>query len=438
MKRSLMWFRNDLRLADNPALIAASGAREALVCLYIVEPRWFVADNWHSRRIGDHQWRFLQQSLQDLDQRLGELGQQLLIRIGDPLTIIPQLMRNHWLNDLYCSAPFGEEERRQYLTLQQQLGEQRCHAIEGSTLFRLEQLPLPLSQLPASFSKFRKQMAAIAPAKPLPAPRLLPASLQLQSEFLPPLATLPQALFCGGESAGLQHAEHYFDSAAPQTYKQTRNALDDWCSSTKFSPWLAHGCLSPRQLWQAISTHEAQQSRNDSTDWIRVELLWREYFQWLALSAQSRLFAFTGTQGIRRPTSFYPERFAKWCQGATPYPIINAAINQLNATGYTSNRARQLLASCFVHELALDWRYGAAYFQQQLIDHDVGCNWGNWQYLAGVGQDPRGWRQFDLAKQTEIYDPDGEFIAKWGGDRHPAPLDSLDHSDWPVTARAEP
>ncbi len=92
-------------------------------------------------------------------------------------------------------------------------------------------------------------------------------------------------------------------------------------------------------------------------------------------------------------------------------------MNQLKQTGYMSNRGRQIVASCFIHELGLDWRYGATYFEQHLIDYDVASNWGNWQYLAGVGADPRGCRQFNLSKQTQQYDPNAEFIDKWQG-RH--------------------
>ena len=90
-------------------------------------------------------------------------------------------------------------------------------------------------------------------------------------------------------------------------------------------------------------------------------------------------------------------------------------MRQLAVTGYMSNRGRQLVASCFVNELRQDWRYGAAWFESQLLDYDVASNWGNWLYLAGVGTDPRENRQFNLQKQTEIYDPNGEFCAKWLG-----------------------
>lgn len=129
---------------------------------------------------------------------------------------------------------------------------------------------------------------------------------------------------------------------------------------------------------------------------------------------------------------FYGERYERWKNGNTPYPIVNACMNQLRETGYLSNRGRQIAASCFIHELGMDWRYGASYFQQQLLDYDVASNWGNWQYIAGVGADPRGGRQFDLSKQTAQYDPDGEFIKRWNGEANCQHIDSVDAADWPV------
>ncbi|MEY3758746.1 MAG: hypothetical protein RIR39_237, partial [Pseudomonadota bacterium] len=163
-------------------------------------------------------------------------------------------------------------------------------------------------------------------------------------------------------------------------------------------------------------------------------LLWRDYFHGYAHLYGKRLFAFQGIKQQKPLTSFYPERFQKWCSGNTPYPLVNACMKQLNATGFMSNRGRQIVASCLVNELAVDWRYGAAYFEQQLLDYDVASNWGNWQYLAGVGADPRGKRYFDLNKQTRQYDPDGLFINKWQGGIQNLPLDSVDAADWPVVA----
>jgi deoxyribodipyrimidine photo-lyase len=131
-------------------------------------------------------------------------------------------------------------------------------------------------------------------------------------------------------------------------------------------------------------------------------------------------------------TSFYPERFQKWIHGSTPYPLVNACMNELRDTGYLSNRGRQIVASCLVNELAMDWRYGAAYFEQALVDYDVASNWGNWQYLAGVGADTRAKRHFNLEKQTQQFDADGRYIRLWDGDKDLQPLDSVDAADWPI------
>lgn len=160
--------------------------------------------------------------------------------------------------------------------------------------------------------------------------------------------------------------------------------------------------------------------------------MWREYFHHLANFLGNTLYRFSGLASCAPNTSFYAERFNKWCAGNTPYPIVNACMRQLNQTGFMSNRGRQLVASCLVNELGIDWRYGAAYFQQQLIDHDIASNWGNWQYIAGVGVDPRGGRHFNLEKQTLIYDADHEFIKKWSGHLCEAILDSTDIVDWPI------
>jgi deoxyribodipyrimidine photo-lyase len=144
------------------------------------------------------------------------------------------------------------------------------------------------------------------------------------------------------------------------------------------------------------------------------------------------MFAFKGINDKKLLTSFYPQRFKQWCNGKTPYPIVNACIHQLNKTGYLSNRGRQIVASCLVNELQIDWRCGAAYLEQQLIDYDVASNWGNWQYIAGVGCDPRGGRHFSLQKQAQSYDPKGVFIKKWGGVESTGSLDYIDAADWPI------
>lgn len=439
----LYWFSNDLRVADNPLLAQAANECQQLICLYVLPPESRQPNRYGLRGLGEQRWRFLQGSLRDLQQQLQARGQQLLVLQQNPLHSLAELISTHGIEAIYFAQHAGYYERRYQHILRQRYPFIHYNSAATHTLFDPLQLPFDLADLPDNFSKFRRLVESIdlrtriAAAEPaaIALPRSpLKAELVLQKwQQLPATKVIADHPWQGGSSAALQHVQQYFASSAPQTYKETRNALDDWSSSTKFSAWLADGSLSVRQILTALTQHEQQQGANDSTYWIWFELLWREYFQWYAHAHGKRLFAFSGLKQRGPATSFYPARFQKWCSGNTPYPVVNACMRQLNTTGYMSNRGRQLVASCLVHELALDWRYGAAYFEQQLIDYDVAANWGNWQYLAGVGADPRGHRRFDLDKQTRQYDPQGSFIAYWGNSQASLVLDDCDAADWPIS-----
>jgi deoxyribodipyrimidine photo-lyase len=313
---------------------------------------------------------------------------------------------------------------------------------ETLSLFTEGTLPMALADLPGTFSQFRKQVEKtgqrhsgairIRTLTALPPPPGFPEDTRGQC----PAITEPRhpLQFRGGEDSGLARLNEFlFGNHGIASYKQTRNALDTWDASSKFSPWLANGSLSAKEVAEAIDEYERIETSNESTYWLWFELLWREYYYWYALKHGASLFRRDGVQRKRRNGTFYGHRFMAWTQGNTEYPLVNAAMNQLRETGYMSNRGRQLVASCLVNELELDWRYGAAWFQEQLIDYDVASNWGNWQYLAGVGADPRGLRQFNLKKQAEQYDPDGEFVARWNGKSdQPVGLHLVDAADWPV------
>jgi deoxyribodipyrimidine photo-lyase len=470
MHTSLYWFSNDLRLADNPALTHVMSQSEQLAFLYVVDPAWFTSRNYNHRLVGERRYAFILESLLDIEQQLASKGHRLYVVEGDPLVEIPQLVNRNNIDLIGGAKQSGWFESMLWRQLHERLPEHTVVTQWNNYLYPSEpwrsvdtmatdntaagtnKLPKPLK----SFTSFRHciEKNAIKPEPDLVGwPADSPASLSLQGDFSsvtelyaklqsgataagkPPIT---MARFNAGERGGQAHLNDYFNSAAPSTYKQTRNALDDWQASTKFSPYLANGNLSARQIWAAVERYESEVVKNEDTYWIKFELLWREYFHWLAQHQGVSLFQFQGMAKTAPLTSYFSERFKKWCAGNTPYPLVNACMKQLNASGYMSNRGRQLVASCLVNELAVDWRYGAAYFQQQLIDHDVASNWGNWQYLAGVGVDPRGGRSFNLTKQAQIYDPNGDFIRKWEGQISEQSLDSWDAVGWPIEAAAAP
>jgi deoxyribodipyrimidine photo-lyase len=408
----LFWFRHDLRLADNPAFSQLCARVDRMLCVYVLSNDETSREASFDGVLAGHKKQFLLQSLDALDRKLRLKNQYLLIVDGPSIKTISELTERYKVSHIATSLHPGVYEQEELIAIKKALPQIEWISAHSLNLFSAAELPFNLEALPSTFTPFRKLVETLPIAQPVCEPSRLPIAVE-------PLPAIAQWNFIsmeaqGGESAGLAQLSSYlFDTHRIKHYKQTRNALDDWGSSSKLSMWLANGCISVKTVYAQLKNYEQQEGANDSTYWLFFELLWREYFQWYLAKHQAKLFDFAGVKQTPPSTSFNQEQFTRWCEGMTDFPIVNACMRQLNQTGYMSNRGRQLVASCLVHELALDWRYGAAYFEQQLIDYDVASNWGNWQYLAGVGADPRGHRRFDLQKQTDIYDPQGTFRQRW-------------------------
>ncbi|MEX2333246.1 MAG: DASH family cryptochrome, partial [Pseudohongiella sp.] len=372
--------------------------------------------------------------------------QHLYIEYGYPEQQLIGLIARHKINRLVCSRQFGSDERKVLKLLAERFPKLDIEEVDATTLYDQTQLPMTPLQLLKGFTPFRKQAEQLPVPPPAQAPMSLPrpvlraVPIQATPEWIPgsyrrPAASQAQrsiAAIGGGERAGKDHLRRYFESTLPSSYKQVRDQLDGWENSSKLSPWLNFGCLSLRRVAQTLSQYEKTHGSNESTQWLFFELLWREYYQWLALAQGDKLYSIKGISNKPQHGCLHPERYQKWCHGNTPWPLVNACMRQLKETGYLSNRGRQIAASCFVNELGMDWRYGAAWFEHQLIDYDVAVNWGNWQYIAGVGVDPRGGRHFDIEKQTALYDPHGTYIERWAPDAPEPVLDSVDAADWPI------
>jgi deoxyribodipyrimidine photo-lyase len=434
-RRVLYWFTRDLRIHDNQALHAIKSA-DRLLCIYVVDPRWFQQKLWQQPSISKHRWQFTLECIQGLKQNLARYDQELIVLYGDTTELISNLINNYGFSDLVLTQSSGSYERHILKAIRRKCSEAAVIEYEQYTIFNELELPFKVSQLPQTYSRFRKSIENQGVPDPLPAPKFLPIMPKidmLEAEKIPdwlPVNTT-SLRFTGGEREAFGHLFEYFSSDAPRRYKTVRNELSGWTNSSKISPWLSSGCLSPRQVIKKLLEYEQENGSNDSSRWLYVELLWREYFQWWHFLKGDQLFSFQGSKKSPPLTSFYPERFSKWCEGETPFKIVNACMKELKNTGYLSNRGRQIAASCLVNELSVDWRYGAAWFEYCLIDFDLAVNWGNWQYIAGVGVDPRGGRHFDLEKQSRLYDPDGLYQKRWGAETDPN-LDSRDAADWPI------
>ena len=434
--RSLVWFTQDLRLQDNRALQAAHQHADNFV-MHVFFLKDYLTTSAFSAipEAGKSKKRFLFEALHDLQQQLQHHGHRLLIINGRAHAELPRLLTRHRINSVHRAHLAGLYEKRDWLDLQIQFPMVEFNEHDSYTLFSENLLPFKLSTCPSQFTPFRKTVEKIATRDETDSSHWAKAiDLEHEEFFRIDSASLfsTESDFTGGETAGLIHISSYFETNLPSRYKETRNSLSGFHNSTRFSPWLAQGSVSVIQIIRHLRHYEEHYGSNESTYWIYFELLWREFFFWSSLSDGVSLYRKRGRRKSSPLTTFYPERFAQWMHGTTEWPLVNACMRELAATGFISNRARQIVASCFVNELQLDWRYGAAYFEQQLIDYDVGSNWGNWQYQAGVGADPRGQRHFNIEKQSKTFDPDGSYIALWGGNTNCMHTDLRDASDWPI------
>jgi deoxyribodipyrimidine photo-lyase len=250
-----------------------------------------------------------------------------------------------------------------------------------------------------------------------------------------PRGVLP---FRGGESEALRRIQTYFwENDQLKVYKETRNGLLGADYSSKFSLWLAYGCISPRQIYEEVKRYEAERVANDSTYWLIFELIWRDYFRFITLKYGSRLFKVSGIQyNLELKWNHRRDLFDKWVNGQTGVPFIDANMRELQLTGFMSNRGRQNVASFLAKDLKIDWTWGAAYFESQLIDYDVCSNWGNWNYVAGVGNDPRENRYFNIYTQATRYDEKGEYVKTWLPELVNVPA-SLIHQVWNLNDAAK-
>ncbi|WP_339080514.1 DASH family cryptochrome [Pseudomonas sp. TMP9] len=425
--RALLWFKQDLRLDDHLALQAGLAA-ECLLPVYVLDPVQLQLNPFGMRRMGVQRMRFLLESLMALDSQLRQRGSRLLVHIGTPEQVIPQLVAQLKLDRVLTLEEIAPDEQAQIARVATSLGHVVLQQAPANHLLRSEDLPFSLDQIPHVFSRFRTLIEKrVQVFQPRQAPDHLPCLPEGALALLQPLPTLSQLglgeplsvpasafPFSGGEPAALARLRDYlWQSQGVRQYKDTRNGMIGSEYSSKFSPWLANGSLSARRVIAELRRHEAQFKRNDSTEWLWVEMLWRDFFRWTLLRHGSALFKAGGLQAHEYAPLQVDQRFQEWSRGLTGMPLVDANMRELAATGFMSNRGRQVVASYLINDLQQDWRHGAAWFEEHLIDYDPASNWGNWAYLAGVGNDPRQNRVFNALRQARAYDPDAHYVSLW-------------------------
>ncbi|KAL1529443.1 hypothetical protein AB1Y20_000390 [Prymnesium parvum] len=468
-RHRFIWFcRNDLRLHDNPCLakIASYKGDFEVLPVYLFDPRHFGTTRRGSPKTADFRARFLYESVVDLRSSLRAVGSGLLVGVGKPEEVLPLLVapreegKPATTTTILCQEQVTSEELKVDRALRGALpsGTAQLTPVWGGTLYDKCELPFraDLSDLPDVFTPFRNKVESRAQVRaPLSSPKVGTLPLPAADRFSPPSGLgfdampLPRELgmsegaltappdprgvlpMPGGEEAALRRLQHYLwgtDSIA--TYFETRNGMLGADYSSKFAPWLAHGCLSPRQVAHELAKYESQRVKNKSTYWMLFELIWRDFFRLYCAKHGRSIFMEGGP--IRSLSSWRddPELLSRWKHGTLGVPLVDANMRELAATGFMSNRGRQNVASYLALDLQLDWRYGADHFESLLVDYDVCSNWGNWVAAAGL----TGGRinRFNIVKQSKDYDPDGSYVRHWVPELKDVPAPFV-HEPWKLS-----
>tara|TARA_B110000305_G_scaffold106230_1_gene119425 strand:+ start:2692 stop:4002 length:1311 start_codon:yes stop_codon:yes gene_type:complete len=422
---ALIWFRNNLRVHDNLSLKKATENHSKVIAVYFFDPKLFKTDAFGFQKTAKFRAKFLLETITDLKENLKALNITLLTYFESPENRIHVLCDALSISTIYTQKEWTREEVSTENLINSTLSDTvHFTADYDQFLYHPDAVSKDFSKIPDVFTIFRKKLEKTVKidgefsASKLPKENLISTVTAVPtmetlgfSDFK--TATKTAFPFAGGETAAFERLQTYFfETKKVSNYKKTRNGLIGADYSTKFSPWLANGSLSAKTIYWKIKAYESEFGANQSTYWVVFELIWRDYFKYISLKYTSKIFKIGGILNKNYHWNTDQKTIQQWIQGETKDDFVNANMIELRETGFMSNRGRQNVASYFAKELLLDWRIGAAYFESMLIDYDVHSNYGNWMYVAGVGNDPRD-RKFNTQLQAERYDQNHKYRKLW-------------------------
>ncbi|MCB9858419.1 MAG: deoxyribodipyrimidine photo-lyase [Phycisphaerales bacterium] len=422
-RTSIVWFRNDLRLADQPALAAAAKRGGAVIPVFIWAPE---EEGAWANGAASRWW--LHQSLSDLGERLIGLGSKLIIRSGQSLATLRSLIEQTGADAIFWNRRYEPAIVKRDTTIKETLRSVVAHveSFNGSCLFEPVHIKNQQGDPYQVFTAFwRACMKQQEPARPLSSPRQLPAPKQwpdsesLEALRLEPVvdwATGMRVMWRPGEMGAKRQLKR-FTSGACAEYAEGRD-LPDREGTSRLSPHLHFGEISPRQIWHAIRKRQGDAGEaafEESAETYLRELGWREFAHHLLVH-----FPQTPSDPLREQYRTFPwarqsgEMLRSWQRGQTGYPIVDAGMRELWATGWMHNRVRMIVASFLVKHLLIDWREGAAWFWDTLVDADLANNTLGWQWVAGCGADAAPYfRIFNPVLQGRKFDRGGDYVRKW-------------------------
>ncbi len=403
---SVVWFQDDLRVHDHVALAQAAMKNLPIIGVYanaFSHPRY-------QKNSSSIKESFKRASLHDLAFSL-EKYQIPLLYVEKPAHEVMDIIDDTWgIDQIYAHYMQGPFERYEAVQIKKKYP---LNLYETQTLLHPSDLPFDVARTPNGYTSFRKKVEKLWLIRDEITPDLKPQA-PIEHRHLIPEPSVMDFFLEPGETGGLRRLNYYtFESKKASTYKKTRNGMRKRDDSTKFSAYLACGALSPRRVYHTVKAYEAAHGASEDTYWIIFELLWRDYFKFQARKHLKTFFHKDGIQQKKIAWIKDDARLKAITTGTTGYPLIDANVKELLATGFMSNRGRQNVASFWTKNLGLDWRMGEAFFETHLIDYDVESNTGNWQYVTGIGNDSMPFRYFDVIGQGERYDPDESYVLAW-------------------------
>ncbi|WP_299759551.1 deoxyribodipyrimidine photo-lyase [uncultured Pontibacter sp.] len=412
----LFWFRRDLRLHDNAGFYHALASGKPVLPLFIFD--CLILDQLEDRK--DARVTFIHDSITEMHRRLEEQGSTLLVKYGKPLDVIKTLLQQYPVEGIYTNhdyEPYAHERDTEIENLLHEHG-LKYKSYKDQVIFERSELMTKSGTPYKVYTPYKnawKKAFEESMASPYPTEKHFDQLYEHPKTQVPPLEKI------GFQRSDIPTLKPDLTPKTLKVYDETRNipALD---ATSRLSPHLRFGTVSVREAVQVALKY------NDT--WLQ-ELIWREFFmQLLHHFPESAQESFSPKfRHIRWRNN--EEDFAKWCEGKTGFPLIDAGMRQLNATGFMHNRVRMVVASFLVKDLLIDWRWGDAYFAEKLLDYEMASNVGNWQWAAGTGADAQPYfRVFNPDNQIKKFDKQNEYIKRWvpefGTPAYPKPM--LDHN----------
>jgi deoxyribodipyrimidine photo-lyase len=398
----IWWIRRDLRLTDNLALQAALQT-DSVLPIFILDPAF--------AKTSPRRTNFLYAGLNTLDQDLKKRGSYLVVRSGKPVDVLQKLYQEIKIETIFAEEDFTPYARTRDAQVSKALPLQ---LISGQTTHHPKSILKPDGKPYTIYTPYSKRWKAdLTSINIVPASEKMDTPAEIQSESLPQFSNTP--LFPAGEQEALVRLEEFLHTKI-YSYADDRNRMDlDGTSS--LSPYLRFGMLGLRQAvsaaQQAIGTAGSAESKRNAEIWLN-ELIWREFYIQILYHFPHVSKGSFNASLAKIPWRNNEEEFEQWKLGETGVPIVDAAMRQLKETGWMHNRARMIVASFLVKDLLIDWRWGEAWFMENLLDGDPAANNGGWQWTAGTGTDAAPYfRIFNPVLQSEKFDPNGDYIRKW-------------------------